>query len=168
MATKPAVKLIAGALILTVLVGLCATYRPDRAIHVVTGYVAHNVCSKSFVAGLDPQKVFAETTDRDGVRLLRWGLQYHLDRTGQTVDASLAFVVLAASILFPVVFLLGYGYYDYQRRMTESNDIADRVGKAVHGPVEPVDRTLEPAGHRLLDPADRGDQLAHPLGVLTE
>jgi hypothetical protein len=27
-------------------------------------------------------------------------------------------VVLAASILFPVVFLLGYGYYDYQRRMT--------------------------------------------------
>jgi signal transduction histidine kinase len=38
-------------------------------------------------------------------------------------------VVLAASILFPIVFLLGYGYYDYQRRMTESNDIADRVAR---------------------------------------
>ena len=38
-------------------------------------------------------------------------------------------VVLAASILFPVVFLLGYGYYDYQRRMTESDDIADRVSR---------------------------------------
>lgn len=38
-------------------------------------------------------------------------------------------VVLAASILFPIVFLLGYGYYDYQRRMIESNDIADRVAR---------------------------------------
>jgi hypothetical protein len=38
-------------------------------------------------------------------------------------------VVLAASILFPIVFLLGYGYYDYQRRMSESDDIADRVAR---------------------------------------
>ncbi|SAL27669.1 integral membrane sensor hybrid histidine kinase [Caballeronia udeis] len=38
-------------------------------------------------------------------------------------------VVLAASILFPVVFLLGYGYYDYQRRMNESDDVADRVSR---------------------------------------
>jgi CubicO group peptidase (beta-lactamase class C family) len=44
----------------------------------------------SFVSGLDPQTVFAETTDRDGIRLLRWGLTYRLDRTGQTVEASLA------------------------------------------------------------------------------
>ena len=38
-------------------------------------------------------------------------------------------VVLAASILLPIVFLLGYGYYDYQRRMSESDDIADRVAR---------------------------------------
>jgi CubicO group peptidase (beta-lactamase class C family) len=83
-------KLIAGALILAVAVALGVTYRPDRAIRVATGFVAHNVCSKSFVSGLDPQKVFAETADRTGIRRLRWGLKYHLDRTGQTVDASLA------------------------------------------------------------------------------
>ena len=65
-------------------------FRPDRAIRVATSFVAHNVCSKSFVSGLDPQTVFSETTDRDGIRRLRWGLNYHLDRTGQTVDASLA------------------------------------------------------------------------------
>ena len=71
-------------------VALALAYRPDRAIRVATGLVAHNVCSKSFVSGLDPQTVFAETTDRAGIRLLRWGLRYDLDRTRQTVDASVA------------------------------------------------------------------------------
>jgi len=83
-------KLIAGALIVAALVALGIAYRPDRAIRVATGLVAHNVCSKSFVSGLDPETAFAETIDRDGIRLLRWGLQYRFDRAGQTVDASLA------------------------------------------------------------------------------
>src|SRR5260370_9264664 len=83
-------KLIAGALILAVPIALCVTFRPDRAIRVATGVVAHNVCSKTFVSGLDPQTVFAETIDRAGIRRLRWGLTYHLDRSGQTVEASLA------------------------------------------------------------------------------
>jgi CubicO group peptidase (beta-lactamase class C family) len=83
-------KLIAAGLALAAAVTLCVSYRPDRAIRVATGLVAHNVCAKSFVSGLDPQTVFAETTERSGIRLLRWGLNYHLDRTGQTVDASLA------------------------------------------------------------------------------
>ena len=81
--------LVAGALILAVPFALCIAYRPDRAIRVATGLVAHNICSKTFVSGLDPQTVLAETTDRAGIRLLRWGLDYRLDRTGQTVDASL-------------------------------------------------------------------------------
>ena len=83
-------KLIAGLLILAVPAALGFVYRPDRAIRVATGLVAHNVCSKAFVSGLDPQTVFAETIDRAGIRRLRWGLNYRLDRTGQTVDASLA------------------------------------------------------------------------------
>jgi CubicO group peptidase (beta-lactamase class C family) len=83
-------KLVAGALILAVPIALCAMFRPDRAIRVATGFVAHNICSKSFVSELDPQTVFAETTDRAGIHLLRWVLKYDLDRTGRTVDASLA------------------------------------------------------------------------------
>jgi CubicO group peptidase (beta-lactamase class C family) len=83
-------KLIAGVLVLALPIALCAGYRPDRAIRVATGLVAHNVCSKSFVSGLDPQTVFAETIDREGTRLLRWGLKFYLDRAGQTVDASVA------------------------------------------------------------------------------
>ena len=61
---------------------------PDHAIRVATGYVAHNICVKTFVSGLDPQTVFAEASDRGGIRLLRHALGFQLDRTAKTVDAS--------------------------------------------------------------------------------
>jgi hypothetical protein len=65
-------------------------FRPDRALRVATGYVAHNICSKTFVSGFDPQTVFAETIERDGIRRLRLLLRYHLDRAAKIVDASVA------------------------------------------------------------------------------
>jgi len=52
-------------------IGAGLYFRPDRAIRVATGLVAHNVCSKVFVSGLDPETVFSETTERAGVRRLR-------------------------------------------------------------------------------------------------
>jgi CubicO group peptidase (beta-lactamase class C family) len=81
-------KLIAGALVLAALAAPAVIYRPDRAIRVATASVAHNVCSKTFVSGLDPQTVFADTTERDGIRRIRFGLSCHLDRPGQFVEAS--------------------------------------------------------------------------------
>lgn len=81
---------VAGTLVLAAVVASAAIFRPDSAIRVATGLVAHNVCSKSFVSGLDPQSVFAETVDRDGIRLLRSVLRYRLDRGAGTVDASVA------------------------------------------------------------------------------
>ena len=85
-------KLIAGGVAAALAAAAVAVvmFRPDRAIRVATGFVAHNVCSKSFVSGLDPATVFAETIDRSGIRLLRPVLRYQLDRTGNTVDASVA------------------------------------------------------------------------------
>ncbi len=83
-------KLLAAAVVVTALALLAAIYRPDRAVRVATGLVAHNVCSKTFVSRLDPQTAFAETTDRAGIRLLRWGLNFDLDRSRQTLEASLA------------------------------------------------------------------------------
>src|SRR5665213_809003 len=83
-------KLIGTALFLMIALGAGAYFRPDRAVRVITGFVAHNVCSQTYVSGLDPQTVFAETTDHEGVRLLRLGLRYSVDRAGKTVDASLA------------------------------------------------------------------------------
>ena len=62
--------------------------RPDRAVRIATGFVAHNVCSKTFVSGLDPQTAFSEISDRGGTRRLRHVLRFHVDRTARTVDVS--------------------------------------------------------------------------------
>jgi CubicO group peptidase (beta-lactamase class C family) len=75
-------------LMLTALAGLGVHFRPDRAIRVATGAVAHIVCSKSFVSGLDPQTVFAETLERPGFRRLRHVMNFQIDRKAGTVDAS--------------------------------------------------------------------------------
>ena len=83
-------KLVAVALVLAGLVAAGVEFRPDRAVRVATGVVAHNVCSKTFVSGLDPQTVFSETTERAGLRDLRRVLGFHVDRTTRTVDASVA------------------------------------------------------------------------------
>lgn len=72
--------------------GACVVLRPDRALRVATGVVAHNVCSKTFVSGLDPQTVFSETVERDGLRRLRRMLRFQIDRTASTVDASAAWM----------------------------------------------------------------------------
>ena len=84
-------KLVAGAVAAILLlagVAAAAIFRPDLAIRVATGFVAHNLCVKVFVSGLDPQAVFAEASDRAGVRRLRHLLGYHLDATARTVEAS--------------------------------------------------------------------------------
>lgn len=38
-------------------------------------------------------------------------------------------IVLAVSILFPLACLVGYGYFDYQRRIADSNDMIDRLAR---------------------------------------
>ena len=76
------------ALVLAALAGLSVHFRPDRAIRLATGGVAHIVCSKTFVSGLDPQTVFAETLERPGFRRLRHVINFRIDRKAGTVDAS--------------------------------------------------------------------------------
>jgi CubicO group peptidase (beta-lactamase class C family) len=83
-------KWIAAALTLTALTTACVAFRPDRAMRVATGVIAHNVCSKTFVSGLDPQTVFSETSERAGLRRLRRLLKFQVDRAAMTVDASVA------------------------------------------------------------------------------
>jgi hypothetical protein len=82
------VKWIVAGLVLAIVAAAGLILRPDRAIRVATGYVAHTICVKTFVSDLDPQMTFAETSDRGGIRLLRHVLGFKLDRTTKTVDAS--------------------------------------------------------------------------------
>jgi CubicO group peptidase (beta-lactamase class C family) len=79
---------VAAVLVLAALAGLSVHFRLDRAIRLATGGVAHIVCSKTFVSGLDPQTVFAETIERPGFRRLGHVLNFQLDRKTRTVDAS--------------------------------------------------------------------------------
>jgi CubicO group peptidase (beta-lactamase class C family) len=102
-------KLVAGALMLASAIALIV-YRPDRAIRVATGVVAHNVCSGSFVSGLEPGTALAESSDRPGIRLLRWGLKADLDRVRETVSVSVDGLFESRAIFrdgFGCVLLLG-------------------------------------------------------------
>jgi hypothetical protein len=76
------------AILIAALAGASVYFRPDRAIRIATGFVAHNICSKTFVSGLDPQTAFSEVSDRAGIRRLRYALRFQIDRTARTVDAS--------------------------------------------------------------------------------
>jgi CubicO group peptidase (beta-lactamase class C family) len=64
--------------------------RLDRALHVVTGLVGHDICSKTFISGFDPQIVFADTMTRQGVRRFNWALKYDVDKSSKVIRASLA------------------------------------------------------------------------------
>src|SRR4051812_44863299 len=49
-------------------------------------------------------------------------------------------IVLAVSIVFPLVCLGGYGYFDYQRRIADSNDVIDRLARVTD---EQADKVLD-------------------------
>jgi hypothetical protein len=56
-------RILSAALLLMVITGLVAfsVYRPDKALRVATGFVAHTMCSEVFVSGFDPAKVFEQS-----------------------------------------------------------------------------------------------------------
>jgi CubicO group peptidase (beta-lactamase class C family) len=90
---------IAAALVLAIPVALCVIYRPDRAIRTGTIATAEALCARTFVSGLDPRTVFAETLERPGIRRLRAGLRYRIDRAAKTADVSV-FGLLGSHAIF--------------------------------------------------------------------
>src|SRR6185369_4754149 len=57
---------------------------------VATGFVANVVCTETFVSGLDPARVFTETTAvMPGVGLITWALDYQVDRARKDVTVTL-------------------------------------------------------------------------------
>lgn len=60
-------------------------------------------------------------------------------------------IVFAASVLVPLVCLCGYGYFDFQRRVTDANDVIDRLSRvAVEQAVKVMDLNEE-IGSRIID-----------------
>src|SRR6185437_11827225 len=55
-----------------------------------TGFVANVVCTETFVSGLDPARVFTETTSAmPGTGLISWALDYRVDRARKDVTVTL-------------------------------------------------------------------------------
>ena len=82
-------------IILIVTTALCGALaltavRAHDAPRVVTGFVAHTLCSETFVSGLDPDQVYSETLDAmPGTGLVSWALHYRVDRERKLVTATL-------------------------------------------------------------------------------
>lgn len=60
-------------------------------------------------------------------------------------------IVFAASVLVPFVCLCGYGYFDFQRRVADANDVIDRLARVgVEQAVKVMDLNEE-IGSRIID-----------------
>lgn len=139
-------KLVAVALILAVPIGLCVVYRPDRAIQTGTSAVADAVCVKTFVSGLDPQAVHAETLARPGLRDLRRVMRYPVDRATNTVDVSVLGLMASHA-----VFRDGVGCV-----LRHGSQAPYQLRSDIDAPKEPKTPPLLPeiAGPDLVEPAD--------------
>jgi len=79
-------------LVTTTLCGALAltAVRAHDAPRIATGFLAHTLCSETFVSGLDPDQVFSETTAAmPGVGLIAWAFDYRIDREARQVMATL-------------------------------------------------------------------------------
>jgi CubicO group peptidase (beta-lactamase class C family) len=153
---------IVAAVVLGVPLAASIYFRPDRAIRVATGFVAHNLCVKTFVSGLDPESAFSEVSERAGVRRLRLLLSYHLDRSGKRVDVSVAGLLASHAVFrdgFGCILLHG----STKPYLPKSDLDALRVPKTppllpkIAGPdiVKPSDPALKAAlDHAFEEPAD--------------
>jgi CubicO group peptidase (beta-lactamase class C family) len=74
---------LCGALALTAV-------RAHDAPRVATGFIAHTLCSETFVSGLDPDRVLSESTAAmPGTGLLTWAMNYKVDRARKDVTVTL-------------------------------------------------------------------------------
>ncbi|NYH16880.1 hybrid sensor histidine kinase/response regulator [Paraburkholderia bryophila] len=60
-------------------------------------------------------------------------------------------IVLAVSIVFPLACLAGYGYFDYQRRIADSNDMIDRLARVTEEQAVKVMDLNQQMASRIID-----------------
>jgi CubicO group peptidase (beta-lactamase class C family) len=75
-------------LVLLVAAAFFIIYRPDHALRVATGLVAHDVCAKTFISGFAPESAFADIGRRPRIRWIRRLIDFTVDGSTQIVRAS--------------------------------------------------------------------------------
>lgn len=69
----------------------CAIMRPDHAIRAATGSVSEQLCTATFVSGLDPDRAYVEIlAPEPGMGLIARTLAYDVDRETREVRATVA------------------------------------------------------------------------------
>jgi len=63
-------------------------FRPDQALRVATGLVAHEMCIKTFISGFAPEPSFSEIVQRYRVRWIRKLMRSTVDDSSRVVRAS--------------------------------------------------------------------------------
>ncbi|MBN8941062.1 MAG: serine hydrolase [Rhizobiales bacterium] len=118
--------------------------RPQEAARVATGFVSHILCSATFISGLDPDQVFAETVDAmPGVALIRWGLDYKVDRTRRQVTATLFGAGTSRAV-----------HRDGLGCLVDNGEVPREAASAVTGIERPRPVLPDIAGPRLVEPAN--------------
>ena len=75
---------------LAVIAAAAVYWRPDRAVQAASGLMAHNLCSATFISGLDPQATADELVKPMLPGFVGPLLRYHVDQARKTVEASVA------------------------------------------------------------------------------
>jgi len=84
--TRPKLFLIAAT---ASALALTAAWAHD-APKVATGFLASILCSETFVSGLEPSRIFSETTSAmPGANLISWAMSYRVDRAHKDVTVTL-------------------------------------------------------------------------------
>lgn len=78
------------ALIGVATIAAAVYWRPDRAVQVASGLMAHNLCSATFISGLDAKATADELVKPMLPRFVGPLLRYHVDQDLKTVEASVA------------------------------------------------------------------------------
>ena len=163
-------------LVTTTLCGALAltAVRAHDAPRVATGFIAHILCSETFVSGLDPDRVFAETTAAmPGTGLIIWAVNYKVDRARKDVT-----VTLLGGGQSHAVYREGLGCYVAHDDATVDASLPPSAGMAQRAllpevagpsPVEPANPELRLALDRAFTEPDRPPLLhTHAVVVLKD
>lgn len=150
---------VAVAAVLLLAVAAWLIYRPDKTLRVATGIAAHTLCSETFVSGLDPAQVYAQSIlPLPGVRLVVPLMHYAVDRQRREVSADLGGMLASRAVYrdgLGCLLLQGAGTVDNGRARNDA--AAQPLLPDIAGPtiVEPANPALRAAlDHIFAEPAE--------------